>query len=144
MSAITGKWRGSYTAVAEDGSEGKTKSFDMVLVEEEDDEFSGEIVDTSESSQHSEKATVSGFVMGDTLSFVKQYPYLFLYNEKGELEIDRSKPHPEINYHGEMTENELSGEWDMEIGTQQFYGDFYAKVMSGKWQAKKVLEESGR
>jgi hypothetical protein len=140
MSAISGKWKGTYIYVAEDGTEGKTKSFDMTLREEEDDEFTGEIVDTSENSQNPEKATVSGFIMGDTLSFVKQYPYLFLYNEKGELQIDKSKPHPEINYHGEINENEIAGEWDMEIGTKQFYGDYYSKMMSGRWQVKKVFE----
>lgn len=142
MSTISGKWAGTYTPVSEDGTEGRTKSFDMVLIEEEDDEFTGEIVDTSEISQNPEKAAVTGFVMGDTLSFVKQYPYLFQYDEKGELLIDKSKPHPEINYHGEMGEDEMNGEWDMEIGTSQFYGDFYSKMMSGRWLAKKVLEES--
>jgi len=142
MSTITGKWRGTNTSVSEDGVEGRTKSFDMVLTEEEDDEFTGEIIDTSESNQNPEKATVSGFIMGDTLSFVKQYPYLFLYNENGELEIDKSKSHPEIHYHGEIKDNEITGEWDMEIGTKQFYGDYYSKMMSGRWQVKKVLEES--
>ena len=49
MSTITGTWRGTYTAVSEDGTEGRTKSFDMVLTEDEDEEFFGEILDTSES-----------------------------------------------------------------------------------------------
>ena len=140
MSAITGKWAGTYTAVSEDGTEGETKSFDMVLTEEEDDEFTGEIVDSSDSDQKHEAAKVTGFFMGDTISFVKQFPYLFKYSENGELEIDKTKPHPEINYHGEMEGNEISGEWDMEVGTKQFYGDYYSKMMSGKWQVKKVID----
>jgi len=138
MSTIAGKWKGSYTQVSEDGSKGRTKSFEMILVEDDDDEVSGEILDTTEGNQNPEKAKVSGFIMGDTLSFVKQYPYLFFFNEKGELQIDESKPHPEINYHGEIKDNEIDGEWDMEIGTMQFYGDFYSKMMSGTWQVKKV------
>ncbi len=140
MSTISGKWKGTYIYVSEDGTEGKSKSFDMILREEEDDEFTGEIVDTSENSQNTEVAKVNGFIMEDTLSFVKQYPYLFFYNEKGELQIDKSKPHPEIHYHGEIMENEIAGEWDMEIGTKQFYGDYYSKMMSGRWQVKKVVE----
>ncbi len=140
MSTISGKWKGTYIYVSEDGTEGKSKSFDMILREEEDDEFTGEIVDTSENSQNTEVAKVNGFIMEDTLSFVKQYPYLFFYNEKGELQIDKSKPHPEIHYHGEIKENEMAGEWDMEIGTKQFYGDYYSKMMSGRWQVKKVIE----
>ena len=140
MSTISGKWKGTYIYVSEDGTEGKSKSFDMILREEEDDEFTGEIVDTSENSQNTEVAKVNGFIMEDTLSFVKQYPYLFFYNEKGELQIDKSKPHPEIHYHGEIKENEMAGEWDMEIGTKQFYGDYYSKMMSGRWQVKKVVE----
>ncbi len=140
MSTISGKWKGTYIYVSEDGTEGKSKSFDMILREEEDDEFAGEIVDTSENSQNTEVAKVNGFIMEDTLSFVKQYPYLFFYNEKGELQIDKSKPHPEIHYHGEIKENEIAGEWDMEIGTKQFYGDYYSKMMSGRWQVKKVVE----
>ncbi len=140
MSTISGKWKGTYIYVSEDGTEGKSKSFDMILREEEDDEFAGEIVDTSENSQNTEVAKVNGFIMEDTLSFVKQYPYLFFYNEKGELQIDKSKPHPEIHYHGEIKENEMAGEWDMEIGTKQFYGDYYSKMMSGRWQVKKVVE----
>jgi hypothetical protein len=138
MSIISGKWAGTYTTVSEDGTEGETRSFEMILVEEEDDEFIGEFIDSSESNQKHEAAKVTGFIMGDTLSFVKQYPYLFKYNENGELEVDKTKPHPEINYHGEMEGNEISGEWDMEIGTMQFYGDYYSKMMSGKWQVKKV------
>jgi len=140
MSTISGKWKGTYIYVAEDGTEGKTKSFDMVLTEEDDDEFTGEIVDTSESSQNPEVAQVTGFIMEDNLSFVKQYPYMFFYNEKGELQIDKSKPHPEIHYHGEIKDNEIEGEWDMEIGTKQFYGDYYSKMMSGTWQVKKVID----
>jgi hypothetical protein len=140
MSTISGKWKGTYIYVSEDGTEGKSKSFDMILREEEDDEFTGEIVDTSENSQNTEVAKVNGFIMEDTLSFVKQYPYLFFYNEKGELQIDKSKPHPEIHYHGEIKENEIAGEWDMEIGTKQFYRDYYSKMMSGRWQVKKVVE----
>ena len=140
MSTISGKWKGTNTFVSEDGIEGRIKSFEMILVEEEDDEISGEIVDTTEGNQNPEKAKVSGFIMGDTLSFVKQYPYLFFYNEKGELQVDESKPHPEIHYHGEIKEDEIIGEWDMEVGTKQFYGDFYSKMMSGTWQVKKVNE----
>jgi hypothetical protein len=112
----------------------------MVLTEEEDDEFTGEIVDTSENSQNPEVAQVTGFIMEGNLSFVKQYPYMFFYNEKGELQIDKSKPHPEIHYHGEIKDNEIDGEWDMEIGTRQFYGDYYSKMMSGTWQVKKVVD----
>ena len=137
---ISGKWEGTYTFVSEDGNEGNTKSFEMTMTEEEDEEVSGEITDTSEGNQNPEKAKVTGFIMGDTLSFVKQYPYMFFYNDKGELQIDESKPHPEIHYHGEIKDNEISGEWDMEIGTQKFYGDYYAKIMAGKWQVKKVIE----
>jgi len=137
MSIISGKWAGTYTTVSEDGTEGETKRFDMILTEEEDDEFTGEIFD---SNQKHEAAKVTGFIMGDTLSFVKQYPYLFKYNENGELEVDKTKPHPEINYHGEMEGNEISGEWDMEIGTMQFYSDYYSKMLSGKWQVKKVID----
>ncbi len=140
MSTISGKWKGTNTLVLEDGSEGRTKSFEMILIEEEDEEVSGEILDTTEGNQNPEKAKVSGFIMGDTLSFVKQYPYLFFYNEKGELQVDESKPHPEIHYHGEIKEDEIIGEWDMEVGTKQFYGDFYSKMMSGTWQVKKVNE----
>ncbi len=138
MSPISGKWKGTYTVVTEEGSEGRTKSFEMIIKEEEDDEITGEIIDTSESNQNPEIAKVTGFIMGDTLSFVKQYPYMFFYTEKDELKIDESKPHPEIHYHGEIKENEISGLWDMEIGTMQFYGNYYSKMMSGTWQVKKI------
>ncbi len=140
MGTISGKWKGTYTFVPEDGSQGRTKSFEMTIREEDDEEVSGEIVDISDNSQNPEKAKLSGFIMEATLSFVKQYPYMFFYNEKGELQIDESKPHPEIHYHGEIRENEISGDWDMEIGTQKFYGDYYAKIMAGTWQAEKVIE----
>lgn len=126
--------------VSEDGVEGQTKNFEMTIVEEEDDEITGDIVDTTKGSQNPEKAKVTGFVMGDTLSFVKQYPCMFFYNDKGELQIDESKPHPEIHYHGEIKDNEIIGEWDMEIGTMQFYGDFFSKMMSGIWQVRRVIE----
>ena len=113
MSTISGKWKGTNTLVLEDGSKGRTKSFEMILVEEEEEEVSGEILDTTEGNQNPEKAKVSGFIMGDTFSFVKQYPYLFFYNEKCELQVDESKPHPEIHYHGEIKDDEIIGEWDM-------------------------------
>lgn len=140
MSTLFGKWKGSYTQVFEDGSEGKTKNFEMTLVEEEDEELSGEIIDISEGNRNPEKAKVSGFIMGDTISFVKIYPYLFFFNEKGELQTDKSKPHPEISYHGEIQENEISGEWDMEVGTMQFYSDFYSKLMSGTWKVERIRD----
>jgi len=137
MSTISGKWRGTYTSVSEDGTEGRTKSFEMTIVEE-DEEFTGEIVDTSEGNQTPGKAEVTGFIMGDEVSFVKQYPSLFYYNEKGELQIDESKPHPEIHYQGEIKDDEIAGVWDMEIATTQVVGDFYSKMLSGRWQVKRL------
>ena len=139
MGTITGKWIGTYTVLAEDGSEERTKSFEMILKEKEDEEFEGEIIDSSEKNRNPEKAKVTGFIMGDTVSFVKQYPFMFYYNEEGQLVTDESKPHPEINYQGEINENEITGEWDMEVGTMQFYGDYYSKMRSGVWQVKRVI-----
>ena len=52
MSTISGKWKGTNTFVSEDGIEGRIKSFEMILVEEEEDEISGEIVDTTEANQN--------------------------------------------------------------------------------------------
>lgn len=138
MDKLNGKWLGSYSFDPELGQDDKVFNFELTLQVDDEDDISGEIKDISENDQSPGVAKVTGFVDDNEISFIKQYPALFLRNDVGEIIIDKTKEHPEIHYHGVISENSMEGEWDMEAGVLFKVGEFHSQLISGKWKMEKV------
>lgn len=141
MSKLNGKWIGTYSIDPEFQTKEEDIEFKFELTLEVDieEDLSGEIKDITEGEQSPGIAKVTGFVDENEISFIKQYPSLFLRNDKSEIIIDKSKEHPEIHYHGEISGDSMEGSWDMEAGVLFKVGEYHAQIISGKWKANKLL-----
>lgn len=137
MDKLNGKWLGSYSFDPEFQQDDKVFSFELTL-HVDDDDVSGEIKGVSENEQSPGIAKVTGFVDDNEISFIKKYPALFLRNDLNEIIIDKSKEHPEIHYHGVISDNSMEGEWDMEAGVLFKVGEFHSQLISGKWKIDKL------
>lgn len=138
MDKLNGKWLGTYSIDNELEQDDKVFSFELTLHVDEEEDISGEIKDITENEQSPGIAKVTGFVDDNEISFIKQYPALFLRNEQGETIIDKTKEHPEIHYHGVISDDSMEGEWDMEAGVLFKVGQFHSQLISGKWKMDKI------
>lgn len=137
MDSLNGKWKGKYTFdEPEADHENKEHHFEMTMFVDDDD-VTGEIKDISENDQTPGLATVGGFIDGDEISFIKQYPFLHLKNELNETIVDNSKQHPEIHYHGVVNEELIIGTWEMEAAVIMSAGQYHSKMINGKWELRK-------
>ena len=74
------------------------------------DSFHGTSED-SESKYFFDKPTqVKGFVDGNKISFVLNYPYAYFKDYDGQIFVDKNSKHPEIHYFGIFDETEKDEE----------------------------------
>ena len=140
MKTLNGLWKGSYTLDPEFENDNSEHYFEMTLNVDDGDEVSGEIRDKLPDDQAPRVASLSGFIDEGEISFIKQYPFRLLRNEKNETIVDESKPHPEINYQGVISESGIEGTWDMEAAVLFAAGSYHSQLVTGKWQMVKAEE----
>ncbi len=108
-------WKGHFTYL--DGyDEDMYRSVEFTVeINIEDSVFTGYSWDEESRSSFNSPAKIKGFFDGDTVSFVMSYPCLYYKNENGQIELDKSKKHPEIHYYGRLSQDgkKISGEWEM-------------------------------
>jgi hypothetical protein len=138
MNDLNGLWKGSYTFDPEFEMESKERLFELTLQVDDDDEIRGEIRDMPENDQDPRVAALTGFIDDGEISFIKQYPFLLLRNEKNETIMDERKPHPEIHYHGEINDSGMEGTWEMEAAVLFAAGSYHSKLVTGKWKMVKA------
>jgi len=140
MKILNGIWKGSYTFDPEFESEHLERHFEMTLIVDDEDEVSGEIRDEVTDDQAPRVAALTGFIDEGEISFIKQYPFLLLRNEKNETIIDESKTHPEIHYQGIISESGIEGSWEMEAAVLFAAGSYHSQLVTGKWKIVKAEE----
>ena len=140
MKTLNGLWKGSYTLDPEFEEDNSEHHFEMTLNVDDGDEVSGEIRDKLPDDQAPRVASLSGFIDEGEISFIKQYPFRLLRNEKNETIVDESKPHPEINYQGVISDSGIEGTWDMEAAVLFAAGSYHSQLVTGKWQMVKAEE----
>jgi len=140
MKTLTGLWKGSYTLDPEFENDNSEHYFEMTLNVDDEDEVSGEIRDKLPDDQAPRIASLTGFIDEGDISFIKQYPYLLLRNEKNETIVDESKAHPEIHYQGVISDSGIEGTWDMEAAVLFAAGSYHSQLVTGKWQIVKAEE----
>ena len=106
---------------------------------QDNDTFTATSFDTGGFGTNPDKATLTGFIDGDTISFVKQYASYHYQDENGQTIIDKSVPVPEINYFGTYNkqDNTFSGDWDMVLGSQQIAGSWLDESCGGTFIMKR-------
>jgi len=140
MKTLNGLWKGSYTLDPEFESDNSEHYFEMTLNVDDEDEVSGEIRDKLPDDQAPRVAVLTGFIDEGNISFIKQYPFLLLRNEKNETIVDESKAHPEIHYQGVISDSGIEGTWDMEAAVLFAAGSYHSQLVTGKWQIVKAEE----
>lgn len=140
MNILNGLWKGSYTMDPEFERDSPEHHFEMTLYVDDEDEVSGEIRDKVPEDQTPRVASLNGFIDEGEISFIKQYPFLLLRNEKNETIIDESKVHPEIHYQGIIADSGIEGSWEMEAGVLFAAGSYHSQLVTGKWKIVKAEE----
>ena len=140
MKTLNGLWKGSYTLDPEFESESPDHYFELTLHVDDEEEVTGEIRDKVPNDQAPRVAALSGFIDDGEISFIKQYPFLHLINEKNESVIDESKAHPEIHYHGIINNSVIEGTWEMEAAVLFAAGSYHSQLVTGKWKIVKAEE----
>ncbi|MDX2431292.1 MAG: hypothetical protein QNK35_10180 [Bacteroides sp.] len=142
MKTLNGLWKGSYTFDPEFESESKNpeRFFELTMQVDDEEEIKGEIRDIVEEDQVPRVAELTGFIDDGEISFIKQYPFLLLRNEKNETIVDESKAHPEIHYHGVISDSGIEGSWEMEAAVLFAAGSYHSQLVSGKWKIVKAEE----
>lgn len=140
MKTLNGLWKGSYSFDPEFESENSERHFEMTLNVDDEDEVSGEIRDKGPDNEAPRAAALSGFIDEGEISFIKQYPFLLLRNEKNETVIDESKVHPEIHYQGVIGDSGIEGSWEMEAAVLFAAGSYHSQLVTGTWKIVKAEE----
>ena len=140
MKTLNGLWKGSYTLDPEFENDNSEHYFEMTLNVDDEDEVSGEIRDKLPDDQDPRVAVLTGFIDEGEISFIKQYPFLLLRNEKNETIVDESKAHPEIHYQGVISDSGIEGTWDMEAAVLFAAGSYHSQLVTGKWKIVKAEE----
>jgi hypothetical protein len=135
MDSLTGKWEGSYSYVSEGDSTVNVK-FAFSLVDTNGN-ISGECFDAEEDGANPEPASINGFVKGNLISLIKQYPCYWYFNEDGFIEKILNKKHPEIHYSGRFINNKFIGTWEMEFESWTQGEGYISQTINGKWEMKK-------
>lgn len=139
---FSGKWEGVY-AQWKQYTEEKQEKEEVVFIADitvEDGILSGTSEEQVTRELMGRPATLSGFVEGDVISFIKQYPYYYYLGDDGEIKVDVSREHPPVHYSGmfDAATGIFSGEWEIEVYLdREEYGDD-PYLLRGGWELKKI------
>lgn len=133
-------YQGKYYDVNEEGIE---SPFPFLMEVTCDDKlnFSGTVWDEEFSSITGLKSSVKGYINEDHISFVKQYPCLYSWDETGKVVIDNSKSGHQVIYNGywNNSEGKWIGEWEVEGETEVFTNEMIkTQVYLGKFEMRMV------
>ena len=101
------------------------------------DTFTGTTIDSESENIFTEPIKVKGFIENDKISFVVNYPYSYFKDENGEILVDKSLKHPNIDYLGyyDELEKKYSGTWEMVIYEEKITEDEYIEeVLNGEFE----------
>ena len=133
-----GKWAGEYTYGDDyiESLRGKCVAFeiDITLV---NGLIQGHCTDAEATPHFEQPALIEGSILGQTISFVKRYPYYWQHEEKGQRFLPKL-PSQEILYSGQFTNEQFEGEWEITSTLPDVQGGFIAYKGSGRWFMKKL------
>jgi hypothetical protein len=101
------------------------------------DTFTGTTIDSESENIFTEPIKVKGFIENDKISFVVNYPYSYFKDENGEILVDKSLKHPNIEYLGyyDELEKKYSGTWEMVIYEEKITEDEYIEeIVNGEFE----------
>ena len=137
---LTGTWNGYFSFGQEYGKELQAEKVKfMLFLSQKNFKFEGTSVDYEGVGSDFQKASIKGFIKGNFISFIKQYPVFLQFDEKNNVTEIESKPSPEIHYTGHYDERTktFSGNWEMVENIESDpFGDM-EYLNTGTWEMKK-------
>jgi hypothetical protein len=108
--------------------------FDIEIIEFDGETFSGEVQE--EPVGHQGKGTITGKLIGNNLTFIKQMPTKAVLTPNGEIKT-YNKPHPKLFYKGILVDKKFIGTWTLKSGLD-FFGLFSFPINThGTWEMRK-------
>ncbi|MCI4671140.1 MAG: hypothetical protein MRZ79_23580 [Bacteroidia bacterium] len=136
---LTGRWKGYYIYGNGYGLPyfGQKVEFESEMIQRKD-EVSGVITEKGEYSVPME-ATFSGFVQGNFLSFIKNYPGKAQIDEEGDLNVEANGNSHEIHYQGYLDQehDSIYGRWSISQVVRGPFGEEMTHICEGLWLIKR-------
>lgn len=103
-----------------------------------DGSLTGTCTDEIVEKYYDTPATIQGFVEGEMISFIKQYPCFCAVDEEGNVTLYKDKPASEIHYSGTLVNDHWEGEWEISMMYVMEDGYVQEYVCSGTWTLYKA------
>lgn len=136
-----GQWMGYFAYGQEYGDNiaGEKVQFRLFIDSFKDEQFVGRSVDLEGVGANFEIAVINGFLDGNFISFTKQYPHFYSFDEVGNAIEDKGKQHPTICYSGGYNRNThtFSGQWELRVDIATVGEYWLEDVFIGTWEMKK-------
>ena len=134
---ISGQWLGHFEYGPEyDDLYGEKVLFSLVLESKGDGQFMGKGYDLEGIGIQPGPSTINGFLDGNLIHFVKEYPIHFSVNQDGSLLEEKFSMKPILTYDGEYNERTgiFTGTWEIEVNLgPTIHGDLL-EFSTGKWE----------
>ena len=138
---MSGQWLGHFEYGPEYGDlYGEKVLFSLVLDDLGEGQFSGTGHDLEGIGIHPEVAIVRGYLEGNSIHFVKEYPGTYALDEEGNLVEFKSQIKPILTYDGEFNERTkaFSGTWEIEVNLGPTLQGDLLEFCTGKWEMSRT------
>ena len=138
---ITGQWLGHFQYGPEYGDlYGEKVSFSITLEECAHGEFKGRCFELEGVGMNDTIAAVKGYLDGDIIHFVKEYPVDYKFEPDGSIKKLESASKPILFYDGQFDYrfNAYRGTWELEVNLgPSIHGDLL-DICTGTWEMAKA------
>jgi hypothetical protein len=138
---IIGQWLGYYKYGPEYGDlHGDKVSFSIIIDDLDNGQFQGRCHDLEGIGAIPDVASIKGYIEGNYIHFIKEYPFNYALNDDGSLIEEKLSTKPILTYTGEYNERTKSfqGTWEIEVTIgSTIQGDDLC-IWTGTWEMSKA------
>lgn len=134
----SGNWEGYYSyGAGYNEARRKVKVGFFIKMVFENDVLSGTCEELITKVHMGQPAVLSGKIDGHKIHFIKQYPYFFEFNGRGDIEINKTRASHPIYYTGAFDQvmGLFTGDWKIEHPSAEDGG---GDLFSGSWEMWKI------
>ena len=114
---FSGQWVGHFAYGSEYGDDlaGEKVQFRIFVDDFKEGQFSGRSVDLEGVGSNFEVAKIKGYIDQNFISFTKEYPHYYGFDEEGNVLQDKDRQHPLVAYSGEYDQRTkaFAREWEL-------------------------------
>lgn len=140
-SILNGLWSGYFRYGQQFGDlQGQKVTFRITLQETEEGQFHGKCIELEGEGVNPEIANIRGYMEGNCITFVKEYPINYFFDEEGNLVVNKRTPAPLLTYFGEYNwpTKTFTGHWELEVNHGYLIDRDAVTVFTGTWEMSKV------